>query len=73
MLSERSITSMGAALAPAFADYVASTRFDELGELFATAADEFLTQELGQVDDEVMARLMLELIQQLIVVEASAL
>lgn len=62
-LSEQSISRIADALQDDFSCYLQSRYFDELSELFATAASEFVDSEFGEVDEQLAVDVALQLVQ----------
>ncbi len=62
-LSEQSVNRIVDALEDDFSFYLQSRYFDELSELFATAACEFVDAELGEIDEQLAVDITLQLVQ----------
>ena len=62
-LSEQSVNRIVDALEDDFSCYLKARYFDELSELFATAASEFVDYELGEIDEQLAVDITLQLVQ----------
>lgn len=59
--SPETVDRLAAAMSEDFNVFLQTERFDELSELFADAANDFITRELGGVDDVLFYDLALAL------------
>jgi hypothetical protein len=61
-LSAESVLALGDALSPEFVRYVQETRDQQLGELLADAAMDFINENLGEVDDALLCEVATHLV-----------
>ena len=61
-LSAESVLALADALNPEFIRFIQETREQELGELLADAASDFISDNLGEVDDELFYELASQLV-----------
>ena len=61
-LSADSVFALADALTPEFVQYVRRTRDQQLGELLADAANDFLSENLGKVEDDLFYELATQLV-----------
>ena len=61
-LSQQSVERIADTLAEDFSVFLNTERFDEISELLASAADEFVGRELGELDEQLYVDLALALV-----------
>ena len=61
-LSQQSVDRIADTLTEDFSVFLQCERFDEISELLASAADEFVGRELGDLDEQLYVDLVLALV-----------
>jgi len=61
--SQSTINKMADSMHVDFIDFINLNYDEELSELYATAADKFLSENLGDTDEQLMCDLMVRLVE----------
>ena len=66
-ISQQSVNRIADSLTEDFSVFLQCERFDEISELLASAADEFIGRELGDLDEQLYVDLVYALMQRVTV------